>query len=896
MAQRKKKQNVQTTVVEHLPVAAFAVDASGKIVYWNERAAQATGRAAEDVVGKLAWRAFYDKRTPTPIDDALDGDGSIEEQLTFYRTDGEEVTATLSVTAVAAGGDVAAVATLADSGEQESAWKGAIEGSATPMMMIDLDRVITYANPATEALLSAHLETFKTAFPGFDASRVVGSCIDQFHKRPEHQARLLADPNNLPHKADIRVGELTFELNISATRDAAGNHIGATLEWQDATAERAQEDQAVRLQSAIDGSGTPMMMVDLDRVITYANPATMELLRKNRETFSRAFPGFDPEAVLGGCIDRFHKNPDHQARILGDARNLPYTADIKVEDLTFELKVSAMRDARGEHIGACLEWQDVSDARQKAVDAARMSSQIEGSGTSVMVCDTDRIITYFNPKLRAMLSKYEAELRSVFPGFSVDKLVGTSIDDFHRNPSHQAGLMTDFNRHPLETEVSVGGLEFGLNLTSLYDANGKHIGNAVEWVDNNDRATYRNEVNKVIDACKAGQLSERGETSRLNDVYRPMMEGINEVIDALVTPVQEAGRVIARLSGQDLTARMTGEYQGDNAVMKNNINQMADVLETALVGVGQTADQVKAASTQISSGSQSLSQATNEQASSLEQVSSTIEEVSSMTEQNASNANEAKGLADAARGGALGGKKSMDNLSDAIARIKGSSDQTAKIVKTIDEIAFQTNLLALNAAVEAARAGDAGKGFAVVAEEVRSLAQRSAEAAKNTAELIEGSVKNADSGVRLSEEVAQQLDEIVTGSTKVNDIVAEIAAASNEQAKGIGQINQAIGQINKVTQQNAANSEQSASAAEELAAQAGQLSTMVGRFKVSRSVGGMAAGGEAMFDEAPRAAAPTLSVVRSEATSNGHGRSSAAGGGLRPEDVIPLSESDTRDF
>jgi methyl-accepting chemotaxis protein len=169
----------------------------------------------------------------------------------------------------------------------------------------------------------------------------------------------------------------------------------------------------------------------------------------------------------------------------------------------------------------------------------------------------------------------------------------------------------------------------------------------------------------------------------------------------------------------------------------------------------------------------------------------------------------------------------MGRMSTAIEDIKKSSDETAKIIKTIDEIAFQTNLLALNAAVEAARAGEAGKGFAVVAEEVRNLAQRSAEAARNTADMIEGSVKNADNGVTISGEVATLLDEIAGNNGKVNDLVGEIAAASNEQAQGIDQINTAVGQMDQVTQSNAANAEESASASEELSAQAEALSGMV---------------------------------------------------------------------
>jgi len=178
--------------------------------------------------------------------------------------------------------------------------------------------------------------------------------------------------------------------------------------------------------------------------------------------------------------------------------------------------------------------------------------------------------------------------------------------------------------------------------------------------------------------------------------------------------------------------------------------------------------------------------------------------------------------------------EAMKRMATAINEIKTSSDNTAKILKTIDDIAFQTNLLALNAAVEAARAGEAGKGFAVVAEEVRNLAMRSADASKNTADMIEESVKNAESGVKITEDVAAALSKTVESSTKVSDLIAEIAAASNEQALG-EQVNTAVAQMNTVTQQNAANSEESASAAEELSSQAAELANMVGNFHLSSS-------------------------------------------------------------
>ena len=330
-------------------------------------------------------------------------------------------------------------------------------------------------------------------------------------------------------------------------------------------------------------------------------------------------------------------------------------------------------------------------------------------------------------------------------------------------------------------------------------------------------------------------------------------------------------------------------------------------------------EQISSASGQVSQSSQSLAEGASEQASSLQETTASLERLATMTKQNSENAREADQMAGSARGEAEGSRTAMDRMGQAIGKIKDSADQTARIIKTIDEIAFQTNLLALNAAVEAARAGDAGKGFAVVAEEVRNLARRSAEAAKSTASLIEESQKNAEQGVSVSKEVGDILGRIVGKVQKLAQLIADVSAASDEQAKGIDQIGAAMGQMDKVTQSNAASAEESASASEELFAQAKELGDMVvvlvGIVKggstgsapeqAHRSVKAPAARHDApakLRKPAPKASArhsaspvsggdwspqPMAQTARN-GQSNGHP--------VRAESIIPLSDDDLKDF
>lgn len=342
---------------------------------------------------------------------------------------------------------------------------------------------------------------------------------------------------------------------------------------------------------------------------------------------------------------------------------------------------------------------------------------------------------------------------------------------------------------------------------------------------------YRN----LTAAAAEGKLSVRGNKENFHGCYEELIDGMNRTLEAMVKPINEASECLSLIAERDLTVQMKGNYKGDFSLIKTSFNSAVEKLDHGFLQVSIGAEQVARAADEISSGSQSLAQSASEQASTLEEVASSLQEISNITNQNTVNSQEARLLSDTAMTSANSGIESMTKLSKAIEKIKNSSDATARIVKTIEEIAFQTNLLALNAAVEAARAGDAGKGFAVVAEEVRNLAMRSAEAAKTTAHLIEESAKNTEEGVLLNTEVYTKLEEINSQIAKVNAVVSDIVESSEKQNNGLRQITTATDQINLLTQQVAANSEESASASEELSGQSEEMLSLIDTFKLSNA-------------------------------------------------------------
>lgn len=385
------------------------------------------------------------------------------------------------------------------------------------------------------------------------------------------------------------------------------------------------------------------------------------------------------------------------------------------------------------------------------------------------------------------------------------------------------------------------------------------------------------DASMLTTAAVEGKLETRGDESKFNGSWQELISGMNSILGEIAKPLEEVSEVMNEISNGNLNVSVIGFYKGSFDELKQAVNRMGSRLEnivgeistvTGEIGSGNlnienvsafggdfnaisdalntiiltlnnllgdinnAADQVNSGANQVSDGSQALAQGSTEQASSIQELTASIAEIADQTKSNAVDSNKARELAVDVMGNAEKGNNQMIEMQRSMVDINKSSVDISKIIKVIDDIAFQTNILALNAAVEAARAGQHGKGFAVVAEEVRTLAARSAEAAKETTGLIEGSISKVQEGTKIADETAGALDEIVAGIAKVNDLIGNIATASNEQATGIAQINLGVEQVAQVVQQNSATAEQSAAASEELSSQSMLLKQMIDQFKL----------------------------------------------------------------
>jgi len=475
---------------------------------------------------------------------------------------------------------------------------------------------------------------------------------------------------------------------------------------------------------------------------------------------------------------------------------------------------------------------DLAQAREDAAKAMRINQALDNVQSGVMVADTNLEIIYTNHSVERMFKAAEQDIREQLPNFNADKLLGSNIDSFHQDPSHQRRLLAGL-KESNSLELLIGGQHMNVIASPVINAEGERIGFVAEWQNNTQEVLIEQEIAQLVQDVKAGDLSTRIYMGDKQGFANMLSSGINELTDVIERVLSDVSLVMEAMAEGDLTTAITNDYQGIYAECKNNINGTLINLSNFIVQIRDSADFIDSSSQEIASGNDNLSQRAEQQAASLEQTAASMEQLATTVKDNAGNTQRAHQVVNSASQLAQKGGEIVKSAIIAMQDINDSSNEIAEIIGVIDEIAFQTNLLALNAAVEAARAGEHGRGFAVVATEVRNLAQRSANAAKQSNDLIQNSMQKVRAGTAFVNETGIALTEIVNSVAQVGEIVAQIANASAEQTAGIDQVNQAVSQMDDITQQNAALAEQAAASSISMHDQSTNMSKLLGFFKIN---------------------------------------------------------------
>jgi methyl-accepting chemotaxis protein len=472
--------------------------------------------------------------------------------------------------------------------------------------------------------------------------------------------------------------------------------------------------------------------------------------------------------------------------------------------------------------------------RSISLENGRIRQALDVAATNIRVADREGKVVFANRSLLDTLRRTEAAIRRDVPGFSAERFVGSSIGDLYPDSAAALARLAAVDK-VARSELTIGGRLYALTTAPIFDDEGRQVGSIGEWRDRTDEVESEREYAALIEAAGRGDFSHRISTDGKSGGALQQAEGLNRLLGVISNAIDDVASVLAAVARCDLTERIETEYEGAFGRLRKDANTTIDRLRELVGQIKDASIQIDTAAGEIAMGNLDLSRRTEEQASNLEETASAMEELTATVRQNADSAREARELATRSNGVAESSGTMMAQVIDTMGGIQSSSGKIADIIGVINSIAFQTNILALNAAVEAARAGEQGRGFAVVATEVRGLAQRSAQAAREIKSLIDDSVDKVEAGAELVNKVGGTMSAMVTEFRALDQMVTNIAGASGEQSQGIEQVNRAVSEMDEMTQQNAALVEQATAAAKSLQEQAGELVRSVGRFRLQRT-------------------------------------------------------------
>lgn len=472
-----------------------------------------------------------------------------------------------------------------------------------------------------------------------------------------------------------------------------------------------------------------------------------------------------------------------------------------------------------------------NDTRETLLKSQRLEAAMGTLTANVMVADQNRTIIYVNPSVVSMLSKMEKDIQTVLPHFQANNLVGKSIDIFHKQPQHQIGLLEKMQSTHIG-KIEVAGHPLQLVMNPIFDANKRRIGTAVEWQDVYMEQKIQSDLKSVIAKASAGFMDGRMPTQGLQGFYSELATQFNALLASTENAMSYISNTMSKVAQGDLTARVECQFDGTLGKLNSDLNSSLENLGHTLGMVMNTMNQITHNIDQLNAANQESSHRTQETAASLQETAAAVEQITASVQRATESTNRATEFAHQVRASAGRGVIVVNDSVAAMTEIEAHSRKIEEITSLIDSIAFQTNLLALNAAVEAARAGEHGRGFAVVAGEVRALAGKSADAARDIKGLIEETVTKIRSGAQKVQSTASVLQEIEHQAAEVEELVEGISSTASEQATAMAEIHRAVENMDEMTQQSAAQAEELAAMSETMNQQASEVSRALASFQL----------------------------------------------------------------